>query len=539
MAFLPAAAGFLNATSMEWKGVDSKSPTASTLSVGSSGCSDEKHQGCSTAASSTTCFVARPGDYSDDTTINIVSWDGPDDPANPKNWSVRRKWTASLIVSGFAFLGPVSSSIAAPALDKIGEDLHITPGISLQLVLSIYLLTSALGPFVLAPCSEIWGRVPILRIGNVMFVLFTALCGFATSGPQITAFRFLAGVGGSASLGMGSGVLTDCWRSEERGRGIAIYQLAPVLGPAIGPIAGAYLCQYGSWRWAFWGNALFCLCLQAIAQFFLHETYPPRLLHVKAQRLRDATGDVSLRTQWEADNRTLPKLLRISLSRPWVLLGTQPIIQLFALYQAFNFGMLYLFISGFPALWEGRYGMPKGLASLNYISIAAGSLLGVNICGPLTDAIYRRLKKRHGFTEQQPGLPEFRIPLMIPASLVMPFGIFLFAWSAEAKLHPIVPNVGVFLYAASSIICYQCIAAYIADTYTLYSASASAACSFLRSFAAFIFPLFVPYLFGSMGYGAAGSMLGCLAIAIGIPTPILFWAYGQRLREWSRFAQEA
>lgn len=347
----------------------------------------------------------------------------------------------SLIVSGFAFLAPVSSSIAAPALDKIGADLSITPGIDLQLVLSIYLLTAAFGPFILAPCSEIWGRVPVLRIGNVVFVIFTTMCGFATSGPQITAYRFLAGLGGSASLGMGSGVLTDCWRSEERGRGIAIYQLAPVLGPAIGPIVGAYLCQYGSWRWAFWGNAAFCLVLQAVAHFALHETYPPRLLGVKAVKLREATGDGSLKTQWEHENRTLPSLLRTSLSRPWILLGTQPIIQLFALYQAFNFGMLYLLISGFPQLWEGRYGMEKGLASLNYISIAAGSLLGVNICGPVTDTIHRRLKKKHGLGEDQPGLPEFRLPLMIPASVVIPLGIFLFGWSAEAKLHPVVPNV--------------------------------------------------------------------------------------------------
>ncbi|KAK3323348.1 major facilitator superfamily transporter [Cercophora scortea] len=496
-------------------GYDSEKPSLSTRSfVTSVGYDSEKQQQQQQQQQPSSPSFCRPGDYDSDAPSDIMS----------------------LIVSGFAFLGPVSSSIAAPALDKIGEDLHIQPGISLQLVLSIYLLTSALGPFVLAPCSEIWGRVPVLRIGNIIFVIFTTLCGFTTSGPQITAFRFLAGVGGSAALGMGSGVLTDCWRPEERGRGIAVYQLAPVLGPAIGPIVGAYLCQYGSWRWAFWGNALFCLVLQLLAQLCLRETYPPRLLKVKAAKLRASTGDTSLKTQWEADNRTLPALLRMSLSRPWIFLATQPIIQLLALYQAFNFGMLYLFISSFPQLWEGRYGMPKGLASLNYISIAAGSLIGVNICGPATDAIYRRLKVRYGIPAVQPGLPEFRVPLMIPASLLLPCGIFLFAWSAESKLHPVIPNIGIVLFSASSIICYQCIAAYIADTYTLYSASASAACSFLRSFAAFIFPLFVPYLFGSLGYGVAGSLLGGLGVVIGIPTPILFWVFGKRLRERSRFA---
>lgn len=131
----------------------------------------------------------------------------------------------SLITSGFALLGPISSSIAAPALDHIGEDLHISPGVTLQLVLSIYLLTAAIAPFVIAPCSEIWGRVRPLRTGNVIFIVFTLACGFAKTAGQMIAFRFFAGVGGSAALGMGSGVLTDCWRSEERGRGLAIYQL--------------------------------------------------------------------------------------------------------------------------------------------------------------------------------------------------------------------------------------------------------------------------------------------------------------------------
>jgi hypothetical protein len=94
------------------------------------------------------------------------------------------------------------SSITAPALTSIGEELHIPGGAQLQLVLSVYLLAYALGPFVLSPCSEVWGRMPVIRTANVVFLIFTTLCGFATSQSQITAFRFLAGLGGSASVGV-------------------------------------------------------------------------------------------------------------------------------------------------------------------------------------------------------------------------------------------------------------------------------------------------------------------------------------------------
>ncbi|TDZ16736.1 Efflux pump vrtL [Colletotrichum orbiculare MAFF 240422] len=465
----------------------------------------------------------------------LVSWNGPDDPENPKNWTRQKKWATSLIISTFAFLSPLSSSIAAPALGPIGQELKITNAIQLQLVMSIFLLTYALGPFVLSPCSEIWGRTPIVRVGNVIFIVFTALCGFATSKEQIIAFRFMAGIGGSVTIGMGSGVLADCWNPEERGKGIAFMQFAPVMGLAIGPIAGGYISQYASWRWTFWSVVIVNVTVQVVAFFYLKETYAPRLLLLKAKKLRKQSSNENLKTQWEMEEKTLAKLLRVSLSRPWIMLGTQPIIQSLALYQAFNFGMLYLIISSFPTLWEGHYGLAKGQASLNYISIALGSLIGVLICAPVMDAAYRRLKRRHGIDESQPGVPEYRVPLMIPSSLITPCGIFLFAWSAQNKMHFLIPNIGIAVTVGSSMVSYQCISAYIADSYPLYTASASAACSFLRSMAAFAFPLFVPALFGNLGYGWGGSLLGAIAVVVGVPAPLLLWVYGGRLRAASRF----
>ena len=47
---------------------------------------------------------------------NLVGWDGPDDPENPKNWGKGRKWAATLVVSSFTFISPVSSSMVAPAI---------------------------------------------------------------------------------------------------------------------------------------------------------------------------------------------------------------------------------------------------------------------------------------------------------------------------------------------------------------------------------------------------------------------------------------
>ncbi|KXH47513.1 major facilitator superfamily transporter [Colletotrichum simmondsii] len=334
---------------------------------------------------------------------------------------------------------------------------------------------------------------------------------------------------------MGSGVLADCWKPEERGKGIAFMQFAPVLGLAVGPIAGGYISQYATWRWTFWSVVILNFTVQVIAFIFLRETYAPRLLHLKAKRLRNLYNDSAIKTEWEKQERTLAVILRTSLSRPWIMLATQPIIQSLAPYQAFNFGLLYLIISSFPKLWEHYYGMHKGQASLNYISIAVGALIGVLISAPTMDMIYQRLKQRRGIEKNEKGVPEFRIPLMVPPSLLTPCGIILFAWTAQNKMHFMLPNVGIAITIGSSMVSYQCISAYIADCYALHTASASAACCFMRSMFAFAFPLFVPALFRNLGYGLGGSLLAIIAVVIGVPAPLLLWRYGAKLRTLSKF----
>jgi hypothetical protein len=68
---------------------------------------------------------------------NLVTWDGPDDPTNPKNWSIKRKWAATFVVSSFTFISPVSSSMVAPALIVMSKDLNITQEVESQMVLSM------------------------------------------------------------------------------------------------------------------------------------------------------------------------------------------------------------------------------------------------------------------------------------------------------------------------------------------------------------------------------------------------------------------
>ena len=216
--------------------------------------------------------------------------------------------------------------------------------------------------------------------------------------------------------------------------------------------------------------------------------------------------------------------------RPFKFLGTQPIVQILALYMAYLFGVLYLILSTFPLLWTERYHESIGIGGLNYISLALGLLIGCQIAGPLIDIVYRRLKYRNNGE----GRPEFRIPLMAPGAILLPCGIFLYGWSAQYHTHWIVPNIGTALFGAGVVIGFQCIQTYLIDGYTMFAASALAGATVLRSCAGFGFPLFAPYMYEKLDYGWGNSVLGFIAIGIGLPAPMLLWIYGQRLRSRAR-----
>jgi MFS family permease len=377
-----------------------------------------------------------------------------------------------------------------------------------------------------------YGRVYVLQASNLFYLFFNLGCGLAQTKAQMIIFRFLAGLGGSAPLALGGGVLSDLFLPEQRGRAISIYSLAPLLGPAIGPIAGGFVTQNTTWRWVFYATTMADGLIQVFGLFFLQETYAPVLLQRKKNRLIKETGNAELHTEWDYPQRTVAQTLKTALIRPFKLLGTQVIVQVLACYMAYLYGLMYLVLSTFPTLWTGEYHESVGIGGLNYISLGVGFFVGTQVCAPCQDKIYRALKKRNNGV----GKPEFRVPLMIPGAALVPIGLFWYGWAAQAHTHWIVPNIGAAIFATGIIVGFQCIQTYIVDAYTRYAASAIGAATVLRSLAGFGFPLFAPYMYRALHYGWGNSLLAFIAIGLGWPAPCLLWMYGEKLRKKSTFA---
>lgn len=182
-------------------------------------------------------------------------------------------------------------------------------------------------------------------------------------------------------------------------------------------------------------------------------------------------------------------------------------------------------------VWEEQYDQEPGRASLNYISLGVGFVVGLQISGPVLDRVYRHLKIKY----QCEGVPEFRIPVMFPTALVAPGGLLLYGISAHHETHWIVPNIGAAIFAMGLILSFQCAQAYIIDSYETYTASATGASAFLRTMAGFSFPLFAPALYDALGIMKGNAVLAGVASLICVVVPAILWKYGAWIRKKSPY----
>ena len=89
------------------------------------------------------------------------------------------------------------------------------------------------------------------------------------------------------------------------------------------------------------------------------------------------------------------------------------------------------------------------------------------------------------------------------------------------------PNIGACIFAAGTIISFQCTQTYIIDAYSRFAASGVAATTVLRSVAGFGYPLFAPYMYNTLDYGWGNSLLAFVAIGLGIPGPLCCGSLGR------------
>ena len=123
----------------------------------------------------------------------------------------------------------------APGAEALAAEFHITNTTIEAFTVSIYVLGFALGPLVLAPLSELYGRLGIYYFCNVVYFAFTLGCALSTDTAMFLVFRFLCGCAASGPMSAGGGTVADVTSQSERGKAMALFAVGPLLGPVCVP----------------------------------------------------------------------------------------------------------------------------------------------------------------------------------------------------------------------------------------------------------------------------------------------------------------
>src|ERR1700677_8660 len=204
-------------------------------------------------------------------------------------WKPKRNpWIIAITVTLATFMEVLDTSIANVALPHIAGGLGASQD-EATWVLTSYLVANA----VILPASAYFttfiGRKKLYMICVALFGISSAMCGLAPSLPLLIFFRVLQGVGGGGLAPSEQAILADTFEPAKRGQAFALYGLAVVFAPAIGPTLGGWITDNFSWRWIFFINVPVAI----VSLFLTHRVVedPP---HVKIEVAAAKSGNFRL-----------------------------------------------------------------------------------------------------------------------------------------------------------------------------------------------------------------------------------------------------
>ena len=425
------------------------------------------------------------------------------------------------------------SSLPSGAIEFISIEFRVVDQAQLVLPISLYLVCYVLGPSLWGPTSESYGRQPLMISSFILYTVFTMSCAVAPTWPALLIFRLLCGICASGPIAIVGGLYADIYDDPvTRGRAMALFMGATMLGPIFSPILSGFISP-ASWRWTFWagtiiaGISLGILC-------FLPETYGQAILRKRARRLRREGHKPTCFATIELQKKGVRQLLTVVLARPLRMILTEAIVMTTCLYLSLIYAIFYLFFEAYPLIFQGIYHFSTGETGLAFLAMGVGSISACFIFVAY-DNILRRAKV---VDRPWSRIEEYRrIPLACLGGVLIVVSLFWLGWSAKPQVHWIVPTMAGTPFAMGFMLIFMALLNYVTDAYEVYAASAVSATSICRSVFGAVLPLAARPMYQRLGIPWASSLLGFASLAMAV-IPFAFIRYGARIRARSSFCRE-
>ena len=468
----------------------------------------------------------------------VVTWDGPDDPRDPFNWPLRKKWLAIGLGLFATFISSMNGTIISVAHKAINKEFHISDATFPH---SYWPITSwgiggALFPLVLFPVMEDFGIRTVFLVTYFFFVCLLIPIGLAQNFATLIVVRFFSGGCVQLLSNAVAGIISNVFQGDRaRSVPISLYVTIYLAATSMGPVIGSSILQFLSWRWIGYIELIWIGAFFPIFIIGLPESRGSAILLAKAKRLRHEGKKAY--TAEELDHIPLYQVVIKSVQRPLYMFCTESVVFVATLWTAFSLGTIYLFTQSVEQVYGELYGWDAVQAGYVQVAIVIGEILGWGLW-VFTNRWYYASAARY---TEAPGtpIPEARLyPSVIGGFFGVTGGMFMYGWTSYSAIHWMAPTVGLTMVGFGTTAVVVSIANYLIDAYSKYAASALGAVGLVENASIAFLPLAATAMYTDLGFQWASSLLAFVSLAL-VATPFAVLKWGKEIRSRSPFMKEA
>ncbi|KAK6219839.1 major facilitator superfamily transporter [Colletotrichum tabaci] len=415
-----------------------------------------------------------------------------------------------IVVTVAGCFGPLAGNIYLPALPVLEQEFHAS-ATAINVTVSVFMLTFAVGPLFWASFADWKGRRPLYIISISIYIVANILLAAVPANYGALVFlRIVQAFGSAAVVSMGAGTVADVTPPKERAFAMSIFLLGPQLGPVLGPVIGGAL-TIASWRWIFGFLAIAGFVLWVVIILMLPETLRAR---VGSGKLYAESGFIlfppKLSSSLAPESERGPPPPKPTLLGYWRLFSYPPIG-----IVTFNTAMLYstyfAIAVQLPTELATRYNWSSAGVGAGFLAVGVAMIVGSMAGGRFSD--WRRARAVKASPDNHVD-PENRLADQIWGVLVCAGGCVMYGWFVDASLHPAAVLLATFLTGFGMNWVFVATTAFLTECVAQQAAGAFALGNMLRNPGAAIAALVIPTLVTKMGSGWCFTGLALLDLVL-------------------------
>ncbi|KAJ1967593.1 hypothetical protein IWQ62_001760 [Dispira parvispora] len=455
-------------------------------------------------------------------------------------FSPMQKKIMVVTVSLCSMLSSFAATVFLPALRNVAEDLDSSLS-RINFTVSVFLIGNGIAPMVWGPIADQFGRRFPYSVGSFIGAAASVGCAVANSDSLLIAMRFFQSFGGSSTMVVGAGTISDIYEPHQRGSALGWYYSGQMLGPTLGTIIGGYVAETLGWRWTFWLTAIIYGISFIVLTFIQPETMRVAVARKRKMPLKGLPPGIHLQPRLKFDiRRVKPFEMMPTLKLPYVWIPTVGTSLLIGAYYSISIAI--------SILLSRDYGYSPSTIGLCFIAFGGGNVFGATIGGSMADYTFVRKCRQLKSVPEENRVPstkeaddqsfhdsrdlpfERRFDFNLFTFTLFPMSLIAYGWLMQYKVHIVFPLILEFICGFCSVATFGTFTTYLVDLFTARSSSITSLTNLFRCLYGAVWTGILNIVMQRMGTGWTFTFMG-FTVFIGTALLVTLYRKGASWRQ--------